>query len=337
MAIITYPLNGIEYGASDVETYLCTRTSGVYAQDGMFAATAIGGRQVQIAPGLAWIKNATYKGKSICVDAPVIVDIAIADTTFARIDRIVLRFDATANASSIIVKSGNAISNPAAPEVTRTESLYELALCDVSVPAGSVTVEPQHLSSKLLDESVCGIMRDAVTGIPTQDLYDAFSAWQTAFKQTAEDWQDEQQDDFAEWRDTQETTFEGWQADEKQAYQVWLDGIEQILNENVAGNLLNMIEATNAVVATKAATTYVDTALAAKANTTYVDNQLSTKAPLTHTHAASDVTAGALGGQVQANSTAVGALASRQLRNMVIAASAPTDAVNGDIWLSYTQ
>lgn len=252
MAIITYPLNGIEYGAEDVETYLCTRTSGVYAQDGMFAATAIGGRQVQIAPGLAWIKNATYKGKSICVDAPIIVDIAIADTTFARIDRIVLRFDATANASSIAVKAGSPASKPVAPEVSRTESLYELALCDVSVPAGSVTVEPQHLSSKLLDESVCGIMRDAVTGIPTQDLYDAFTAWEEAFKTESESWRSAEQQDFSGWRNTQETAFDEWQVGEKQAYQEWLDGIEQILDESTAGNLLNMINATNEVVATKA-------------------------------------------------------------------------------------
>ena len=29
MSIITYPLDGPTYSASDAETYLCTRTSGV--------------------------------------------------------------------------------------------------------------------------------------------------------------------------------------------------------------------------------------------------------------------------------------------------------------------
>lgn len=335
MAIITYPLNGIEYGAADVETYLCTRTSGVYAQDGMFAATAIGGRRVQIAPGLAWIKNATYKGKSICVDAPVIVDIAIADTTFARIDRIVLRFDATANASAIVVKAGSPASQPVAPEVSRTESLYELALCDVSVPTGSVTVEPQHLSSKLLDESVCGIMRDAVTGIPTQDLYEAFTAWEAEFKADSESW-----------RDTQETAFDEWQASEKQAFQTWFDSMEATLGESTAGTLFNMIAETNAVVATKADTTYVDAQISTRAPSTHTHAQTDVigladtfagKADKVHTHAAGDVTAGTLGGQVQANSTAVGSLNVNQVRNIVISTSAPSGISNGDIWLSYTQ
>lgn len=64
---------------------------------------------------------------------------------------------------------------------------------------------------------------------------------------------------------------------------------------------------------------------------------LELKANALHTHAASDVTAGTLGGQVQANSTAVGALANKQVRNIVISTSAPSSASNGDIWLSYTQ
>ena len=33
MSIITYPLNGVTYDAEAVSTYLCTRTSGVYAKD----------------------------------------------------------------------------------------------------------------------------------------------------------------------------------------------------------------------------------------------------------------------------------------------------------------
>ena len=33
MAIITYPLNNIEYTAEDAELYHATRTSGVFAND----------------------------------------------------------------------------------------------------------------------------------------------------------------------------------------------------------------------------------------------------------------------------------------------------------------
>nr|DAG75024.1 MAG TPA: hypothetical protein [Caudoviricetes sp.] len=41
MAIITYPLNNIEYTAADAEIYNCTRTSGVYANtDGDYHLSA---------------------------------------------------------------------------------------------------------------------------------------------------------------------------------------------------------------------------------------------------------------------------------------------------------
>ena len=39
MSIITYPLNGVTYDAEDVSTYLCTRTSGVYAKDTNYAVS----------------------------------------------------------------------------------------------------------------------------------------------------------------------------------------------------------------------------------------------------------------------------------------------------------
>ena len=46
MSIITYPLNGVTYDAEDVSTYLCTRTSGVYAKDTNYAVSVTGARQI---------------------------------------------------------------------------------------------------------------------------------------------------------------------------------------------------------------------------------------------------------------------------------------------------
>ena len=59
MSIITYPLNGITYDASDAETYLCTRESGVFATD-QFVASVTGARQITVGPGIAWVKNGNY-------------------------------------------------------------------------------------------------------------------------------------------------------------------------------------------------------------------------------------------------------------------------------------
>ena len=56
-----------------------------------------------------------------------------------------------------------------------------------------------------------------------------------------------------------------------------------------------------------------------------------------HTHSASNITAGTLGGSVVANATAVGTLTTKQLRNITISTADPTssDGGNGDVWIKY--
>ena len=170
MSIITYPLDIIEYEAKDAETYLCSRTSGVFASTGHFDASITGAREVTISSGLAWIKNADFKGKSVLNDADVPISIPIADGVLDRVDRIVLQFSKTANATSIVLKSGTPSAAAVAPAIVQTETVYELGLYTVSVPAGSTTILASNVTDTRMDETVCGLMRDGVTGIPTAEL-----------------------------------------------------------------------------------------------------------------------------------------------------------------------
>lgn len=170
MPIITYPLNGVEYDAHDAETYLCTRTSGVFSSDNNFELSITGGRQVTISGGLAWIKNDEYAGKSVVSTSPVNLEVPVADGILNRIDLVVIRFDASTNATSIAIKSGTPASSPVAPTVSRSPELYELGLYLISIPAGSTAVYSGNITSVILDENYCGVMRDGVTGIPTAQL-----------------------------------------------------------------------------------------------------------------------------------------------------------------------
>ena len=108
MAIITYPLNDITYDAADAETYLSTRKSGVYSSEEHFGVTISGTYQLTIAPGLAWMNNDNFKGKSVAVTDNETIDFDIADTLLPRIDLVVLRFDANENRSYFTVKKGKA-------------------------------------------------------------------------------------------------------------------------------------------------------------------------------------------------------------------------------------
>ena len=170
MSIITYPLNGVTYDAEDVSTYLCTRTSGVYAKNTNYAVSVTGPRQITVAPGLAWINYDDFKGVSACSREAVNLIVPDADSTLPRIDRVVLQFDTAANLTAVKLKPGTPAAAPEPPAILQNHNQYELGLCTVSVPAGSSVVTAADITDTRADEDVCGVMRDGVTGIPTAQL-----------------------------------------------------------------------------------------------------------------------------------------------------------------------
>lgn len=172
MAILTYPLNGILYNAEDAEAYLCTRESGVYSAENNFALEITDAMQISIGKGIAWIKNEEFAGKVVKNDTSVSITVPIADGVLNRIDRVVLKFDKAANASSVVLKQGAPATYPVAPAIVRDGTVYELGLYEISVNAGVVEITNGNVRNTMLDESVCGLMRDGVTAIPTNDLYE---------------------------------------------------------------------------------------------------------------------------------------------------------------------
>ena len=171
MAILTYPLNGIQYNAEDAEAYLCTRESGVYSAENNFALEITGAMQVTIGKGIAWIKNEDFAGKVVKNDTGVTLTIPIADGVLNRIDRVVIQFNKAENATQIVLKQGEAASFPTVPKIVRDGIIYELGLYEIAVNAGIVEITDENIKNTMLDETICGLMRDGVTGIPTETLY----------------------------------------------------------------------------------------------------------------------------------------------------------------------
>ena len=170
MSIITYPLNGVVYSAEDVATYLCTRTSGVYSKETNCAVSHTGTRQITVAPGLAWINYDDFKGVSVCSREENVLTVPEADNTLNRVDRVVLQFDTSENIAAIKLKTGTPAVAAQPPDILQNHNQYELGLCTISVPAGSTAVTAADITDTRADETVCGVMRDGVTGIPTAQL-----------------------------------------------------------------------------------------------------------------------------------------------------------------------
>ena len=176
MSIITYPLNGVVYSAEDVATYLCTRTSGVYSKETNFAVRTTGTRQITVAPGLAWINYDDFKGVSVCSREENVLIVPEADNTLNRVDRVVLQFDTSENITAIKLKTGTPAVAAQPPDILQNHNQYELGLCTISVPAGSTAVTAADITDTRADETVCGFMRDGVTGIPTGTLVQQWQA-----------------------------------------------------------------------------------------------------------------------------------------------------------------
>ena len=187
MSIITYPLNGVVYSAEDVATYLCTRTSGVYSKETNFAVSITGTRQITVAPGLAWINYDDFKGVSVCSREENVLTVPEADNTLNRVDRVVLQFDTSENITAIKLKTGTPAVAAQPPDILQNHNQYELGLCTISVPAGSTAVTVADIYDTRADETVCGVMRDGVNGIPTGILVQQFRAVIDALKGEAAD------------------------------------------------------------------------------------------------------------------------------------------------------
>ena len=170
MSIITYPLNGVVYSAEDVATYLCTRTSGVYSKETNFAVSITGTRQITVAPGLAWINYDDFKGVSVCSREENVLTVPEADNILNRVDRVVLQFDTSENITAIKLKIGTPAVAAQPPDILQNHNQYELGLCTISVPAGSTAVTVADIYDTRADETVCGVMRDGVAGIPAATL-----------------------------------------------------------------------------------------------------------------------------------------------------------------------
>ena len=168
--IVLYPADGYDFDAADVAAYLAGLTSGVFSSAEDFLVTAAGGLKVTVGAGRGWVHPSRFTGYSITKREADTLTLPLADPSLPRIDLIVMRYDAGARAASLQVLQGTASSTPTATAISRTELIYDLCLAEITRPAGSTSISTGQITDTRLDEKLCGIVRDGVTGIPTDEL-----------------------------------------------------------------------------------------------------------------------------------------------------------------------
>lgn len=114
---------------------------------------------VTIKAGKAWIN-----GYILINDDDYILEIDPADGVLNRIDRIVARYDVVDREIRLEVKKGTFASNPVAPALQRDSDAYELALADIYVGAGVLSITEANITDLRDDSELCGKVYSLIAG-----------------------------------------------------------------------------------------------------------------------------------------------------------------------------
>ena len=166
------------------------------------------GMSVVVKTGACEIEGATRQFEE---DTTLVLQ--ASDTHYARKDCVVCRLDLTHAVRNIqlYVLQGTASASPVAPTLTRTSSIYEIALAEILVPVNSTSVSQARITDTRLDTEKCGLVH-AINSFDSDDLYNQISA------------------DMEEFKSKEQTEFTSW-----------FDTLKNTLDENTATKLLNMI------------------------------------------------------------------------------------------------
>lgn len=162
---------------------------------------------ITIKAGKGWINGAIY----INTD-DYILNIDVADGVLNKIDRVVLRMDTTLRKIYAYVKKGIFASSPTAPALQRDAEAYELGIADIYVKAGVISIIQSNITDLRLDSTYCGIVHGVVDQV---DVTTLFNQYTERFKIKSEEFEKEFED--------------------------WLKTLKDVLDEDTAGNLLNLI------------------------------------------------------------------------------------------------
>lgn len=169
-----FPLYDRSYTAEQLREVLMTFFSnGVFAEEpNAFTVKADEGMAVTVSPGRCFVQGDVGVERS---DRTLVFG---ASTSQPRYDTIVLRWDNNLDARSIdlYVKQGVASDRPSRPSLTRGETVYELGICDVFIPANSDSIANGRITDTRLETARCGIVTPFAT-IDTTTFYNQITEY----------------------------------------------------------------------------------------------------------------------------------------------------------------
>ncbi|WP_315971530.1 phage tail protein, partial [Clostridium botulinum] len=176
--------------------------------------------QIRIKAGFAWINGYMYQNTD-----DYILKLDPADGVLNRIDRIALRLDFLERKIKAIVKKGQYASSPVGTMLQRDADAYEIAIADVYVRAGVISVMQSNITDTRLNSELCGIVHGTIKQVDTTEIFRQYQAW------------------FLENKSKHEKDFEVWMNEFKivtgKRFTDWVNDLKNSLdpNEDIAAQL----------------------------------------------------------------------------------------------------
>lgn len=120
---------------------------------------------ISVQPGQGWIEGYWYENQQ-----PLELEVQPGDSVYSRIDRVVLRWDASLREIKVHYIPGTPSAKPLPPTPQWDADRKELVLGQVSVPRNLGTIQNQHIQDTRLDKTLCGIVHGLIDQLDTTTL-----------------------------------------------------------------------------------------------------------------------------------------------------------------------
>lgn len=160
-------------------------TTGVF--NGEMQVTPVSGMGINVATGYANIQ-----GKVRNFDTETSFTVPTANSTYPRIDTVVVQADYTNRNISLVYVQGAYSGNSPEPQApVRDTGLYQIVLAQIYVAAGATEITAANITDTRSDSDLCGWVTGTVEGVPVEQIVAQMTAQFMEFFERMKDQLDE--------------------------------------------------------------------------------------------------------------------------------------------------
>lgn len=197
--------------AADISKFIKGRESNGVASG--LVVMPYSGMTVKLTDGHASVNGKQFMSETDSDGIPTTLDCGIASGSYPKYVSVFLQLNTPERTVTPIIKSGAPSNSPVKPAVQRDSNIYELRLADILIPTGATAINQAMITNTIAGPE-CGVSVNQPLTVDTEQFALQMNAWLPIFQSAKE-----------------------------LEFTQWFDQVKNVLDENTAGNLYNMITA----------------------------------------------------------------------------------------------